>query len=103
MGRISRFILKCIAVLFVLVICVLIALPSIMSMGSVRNYFVDRANNNIQGKLTVADLNVGWFSGIDLKGVQLLDSEGRLVLQTKNVALQESFLTLFFSQFTSLG
>lgn len=83
-------ILKGIAILLatvVVLMCLTIAaMPTLLSTAWGRDKMVNWINDSIPGTVTIDELQVGWFSGIDIAGVTLEDPEGRTVLALERLS-----------------
>ena len=78
-----------------LAILVLVGLaPTIISTDSVRHIAVERINRRINGKLSINSWSVGWFSGIKLRGISLLDKDSQPLASVETVSLDPSYLSL---------
>lgn len=79
----------------VLVILILVGLaPTIISTDSVRKIAVGRINQEIEGELSIDSWSIGWLSGVQLKGISLVDQESRPVASVEAVTLDPSYLSL---------
>ena len=57
----------------VLVLILLVVfLPQIASMGFVRSIVVGKVNDNLNGKVAIADWSLGWTGGVDVNGTQAI-------------------------------
>lgn len=80
--------------LVVLLLLLVLALPTIVSLGPVRSMVLGSVNGKLNGKLEVADLSVGWFSGTRVGGVKIFDKQGILVFEANKVETGASLLSL---------
>ncbi|NIA07478.1 MAG: hypothetical protein GWP14_07580 [Actinobacteria bacterium] len=78
-----------------LVILTLVGLaPTIISTDSVRHIAVEQINRRINGELSIDSWSIGWFSGIKLRGISLLDQDSQPLASIKTVSLDPSYLSL---------
>src|ERR1700712_3624359 len=59
-------------VLLLIVLLVVFA-PSIASTGPMRSLILNGVNDDLEGKIEIADWSIGWNSGITVDGLKLLD------------------------------
>ena len=57
---------------------------------------VDKVNNSTDGKLSIADLSMGWFSGIKLTDVSFVDNKGGMSATVKNFYTQPHYGSIIF-------
>ena len=69
------------AAVVVLLAAIVVLLPTLLSTAAGRNAVVSYADGMIPGRLEIADLSLGWFSGAKAGGVKVYDEDGRLVLE----------------------
>lgn len=72
--------------LFALLLLLVLLLPTLLSMGPVTGMVVSIADSILPGKVKIKSLELGWFSGQRIRGLELLDPEGELVLRTDDVS-----------------
>src|SRR5687767_10188970 len=72
--------LKVLLVIVALLVALVALLPTIVSSGPVESFVVGKVNDNLNGKLHVNDLSVGWLSGVDVNGLKVDDEQGRTIL-----------------------
>src|SRR6476469_2299977 len=75
-----RLWLKIPLALLVLLILLVVFLPQIAGMGFVRNIVVSRVNDNLNGKVQIADWHIGWTGGVVVQGVKVFDDHGTEIL-----------------------
>ncbi|MDB5330659.1 MAG: hypothetical protein JWP03_1810 [Phycisphaerales bacterium] len=77
----------------VLILLILLALvPTIASTGAARSYVLGKVNQNLNGRVEVADWSVGWTSGIKADGIKVFDDQNRQILEIPHVSTQLSLL-----------
>ena len=86
--------LKIIGVLFVLLILFILLIPTIASMGFVRSIVVGKINQNIDGRVEIADYSVGWTGPVTINGIKVYDTQQKLILDVPRVKLGTSLLRL---------
>jgi hypothetical protein len=82
-----RLILKSVAVLLVLVILLVLAAPTIISSSAGRSILVDQVNKHLNGKLAIASMSMGWFTGVKIDGLHLLDASGSQIAELDHLAV----------------
>lgn len=83
--RLLRWALALLALCALLLLIAIALLPPLLSTDTAREIVLDRVNRRINGRLTIRDWSLGWFSGVALSGVRLDDAEGRPVFEAKAV------------------
>ncbi|MEM8874271.1 MAG: hypothetical protein AAGD32_08415 [Planctomycetota bacterium] len=86
-----RWLLGVVAVLLIGLVLFVALLPTLISTGPGTKAALGFVEPLIDGKLTVDELSVGWFSGTSLGGVALYDNAGQLVASVDRL---DSELTL---------
>src|SRR4051812_33688363 len=71
----------------IVVLLLLLALlaPTILSAGPFKSMALNIVNDNLDGKVEIADWSLGWNSGINVNGLKLYDDKGALILQASRV------------------
>src|SRR5688572_1974528 len=59
--------------------------PTLISTGAGKSFVVGKVNDQLNGKLDIADWSIGWTSGVTLNGVKLDDEQGRRVMEVASV------------------
>jgi len=81
-----------------LALLLLIALfPSVLSLGIARGMALSRINAEINGKAEMKSLSLGWFSGIRIRGLRLLDAQAQPVIEVESVTVPVSLFALLGS------
>lgn len=93
-SRKRRTILWIALAVVLLILIVLALLPSLLSTSPGRRMVLSNINNKINGKMTVADWSLGWFSGFRMSSVALEDAEGRPAAQVALLNLPATVPTL---------
>jgi hypothetical protein len=83
-----RLWLKIPLALLVLLILLVLLLPTIASTGIVRSIVLNKVNQNLNGKVEAADWSIGWFGGIDARGIKVLDAKGEPIVQLDHFSTQ---------------
>ncbi len=81
------WILKLILLLIVLVVLLIALAPTILSTSPVVSMILGRVNQQLNGKITVESLSLGWLSGVDIKGVRVFDDQIAQIAELKHVAI----------------
>ncbi len=71
-------------ILVALLLLVILA-PTIASTAPVRSFIVGKINNNLTGRVAIADWSLGWFSGIRASGIQVFDERNVLILDVPRI------------------
>jgi hypothetical protein len=79
-------------------IVIILALPSIISLKSVHPSLVSELNATIPGHIEVKDYSISWFKGITIYGFQLKDPQGELVLEFQKFETDTHLLTLLLDK-----
>src|SRR4051812_35092132 len=89
-------------IIVVLLLLVLFA-PTILSAGPFKSMALGIVNDNLDGKVEVADWSLGWNSGITVNGLKLYDDQNTLILQASRVRTELSIWKALTSSFTKLA
>jgi hypothetical protein len=89
-------------IVVVLLLLVLLA-PTILSTGPFKSMALGVVNDNLDGKVEIADWSLGWNSGITVNGLKLYDDKGGLILQASRVRTELSIWKALTSSFTKLA
>src|SRR3954464_2380742 len=84
-SRWGRRILITLGVLVVLLLLLVMLIPTIASMGFVKNIVVSKVNDNLNGKLSVDSYSLSWSGGIDANGVSVVDTAGQKVVDLRKL------------------
>jgi hypothetical protein len=88
--------LKIIGGLVGLLVLLVLLLPTIASTGMVRSIVVEKVNDQLNGKLDIADWSFGWLSGARIDGVKVVDADGKQILQLKSLDAPISLMGAIF-------
>ena len=69
----------------VLLFIALAILPPVLSTDTARDMILARVNRNLNGRLTVRDWSLGWFTGVAMRDVQFDDAGGKAVFTARTV------------------
>jgi len=83
-------------VLLVALIALVWLLPGIAAHSPLWSLAIRRANQQFDGTLSVRAASLGWFSPIDLRGVELFDAEGKPVLSVETLTSERSLAGLLW-------
>src|SRR3954465_9178561 len=81
----KRWWLRIVLALLVLIVLLIVFAPSIASTSPVRSIVVGKINDNLNGKLSIEDWSIGWFSGVDMRGVKIDDVDGSRIAEIARV------------------
>jgi len=69
----SKSIAYALGALLILLLLLVIFLPAIASTGAARRFALGKVNQSLNGRVDIADWSIGWFGGIDVKGIKVMD------------------------------
>ncbi len=101
-GKGKGLLLAVLGVVLVLVLLVLL-LPTIISAGVGRGMVLGVVNDSMRGDVQVNSLSVGWFSGLEITGLELVDEDGATVLTAESVEAPDAGLLGLVMGSTDLG
>jgi hypothetical protein len=84
----GRRIALAVAVVVVILIILILLAPTIASTGPVRRFVVAKVNDQLNGKLEVADWSLGWSGPLKISGVHLYDASGQEILSLGSASTQ---------------
>ncbi len=80
-------ILKIAAVLVVLVVLLIILAPTLISSGPVVSIVLSQVNKQLTGKVAIGSLSLGWTTGVDVKGIRVLDATSTQIAGIDHVSV----------------
>jgi hypothetical protein len=95
----GRRIAIAIAVVVVILIILTLLAPTILSTGPVRRFVVAKVNDQLNGKLQVADWSLGWSGPLKISGVHLYDAAGREILSLGSASTQMGLASALRGQY----
>jgi len=73
------------------VLAVLVALaPTLASLGPARRFALGKVNEQLDGKVEVESWSLGWFSGVRLDGLRVLDADGQPAIEADSIVVPAS-------------
>ena len=81
-------------VLVLLLVLFVILLPTIASTSPVRGIILGQVNGSIPGKVAVNDWSLGWFSSVNVSGIEYADKQGNRQATVGKVQTNKSLLQL---------
>jgi hypothetical protein len=87
-----------VASLFVALVLLVLLAPTIISTSFGRNIAERLINDNLNGRVEIADWSLGWFSRIKVSGVKVYDQQNVMVLDVPRIELGASLLDLVGSK-----
>ncbi|HEX4794142.1 MAG TPA: hypothetical protein VH370_10135 [Humisphaera sp.] len=81
-----------VAGLVIVLLLLALLIPTIASTGWVRSIVVGKVNDQLNGKLQIADWSIGWTGGIKADGIKIFDDQNRQILEIPHVSTQLSLL-----------
>jgi|GEM_PF-2518246 len=89
--------------IFIFVFCLLtllfslfLALPTVASSNWAKEKIENYAKNKINGSISFESLNFSFWGTQEIKGVQLKDLDGKLILKMSTATIEATFLTIIF-------
>ncbi len=83
----------------VLTLLILIAiLPTIVSTSAGKEFILGKVNQAVDGKVEIETLSLGWFSGLQLKGVRYKDNAGTTAVSVDEIRLNPKISSLIKGQ-----
>ncbi len=79
--RRRRLVLKIIGVGLLLIVLLILALPTIISTGAARSIILGQVNKRLNGKVEIASLSLGWFTGVKVQGVRVFNADGAQIAE----------------------
>ena len=76
-------------------------LPALLSISPLKQRLIDWATTDLNGQLTVESVSLGWFSPIELKGVNVQDAQGQTVITVAQVVTSNRLID--FARTANLG
>ena len=80
-----RLWLKIPLALVLLLTLLVLLLPTLASTGMVRSIVVGKINDQLNGKLDIADWSFGWTTGARIDGVKVTDADGKQILGLQSI------------------
>ncbi len=84
--------LKVIGVLLLILILLVLCAPMIISTGAVKNIVVGKVNEQLNGRLEIADWSIGWTSGVKVTGVKVFDESNTKIAELKSFSTPLSLI-----------
>lgn len=84
-------------IIFLALIVLVALLPTIASFGFVRRMVLARANQQINGRIEMESWSLGWFSGVKMENVMVLDDKSQKIAHVKTIILPASVPALLGS------
>ena len=75
----------------------LILLPTMLSTNVVKNASLHAVESFYKGKIEIKDLNLGWLSGVHLRGVRVNDEEGKSLIECTRIDLDKPLISWLYS------
>ena len=92
----KKWIFGVIGAVVILIVLMVALLPVYISSAGGRQMVVDKVNQSVDGKLSIADLSMGWFSGITLTDVSFADNKGGVSATVKHFSTQPHYSSIIF-------
>ncbi len=89
-----KVLLVVVGILIGLKIVVILLIPSLVSSGKARQMILARANKSMDGKVDFATLSMGWFKGIEVRGISFEDKARSISVAVKQVATMPHYAAL---------
>ncbi len=69
-------------------------LPTIIAVTPLSQWAIDVAASGLRGRATIQSMSLGWFSPVQLNGVQIVDENGQVIVAIKKVSTSRTLLGL---------
>jgi hypothetical protein len=86
--RKRRLILKIAGTVVAVVLLLVLAVPTLLSTGPAVSIILGQVNKQLNGKIQVASLSLGWFTNVKLDGVRVIDSTGAQIAELDHATIQ---------------
>ena len=83
----------CVAVILLLIVF----LPTILSLGVFRRYILGKVSRKLNGEVQMDSWSLGWFSGIQMYGIKVVDTRGQAVVAADHCKVDAGLLSLLGS------
>lgn len=83
--------------LVVLLLALIAAAPYVLATRAGLDQLANYVSNRINGWIELESATLSWLSPVELRGVRVLDAEGRRVLSVERIAAGDSLLSAIFS------
>jgi len=90
--------IRIVTAMFLLLVVVLVAAPTIIAKTPLLNMLVRKALADVHGDVAIGGASLGWFSPIELHDIQITDSARRPMLTVPRASLSKSLVNLIVSQ-----
>jgi hypothetical protein len=87
----------------VLVLVLILLLPTLLSTGPGTSFLLGKVNGKIPGKVTAGDISVGWFSGANIRNLEVKDPQGQPVISVASADTGVTLLDLLSPSRLNLG
>lgn len=79
--RKRRLVLKILAAVVAVLILLVASAPTLLSTRPILSIVLGQVNDRLNGQVEVSSLSLGWFSGIDIRGIRVLDGSNAQIAQ----------------------
>src|SRR4051794_7812912 len=83
---------KVLGVILLLLILAVVFAPTIAGTAPVRSLILGKVNNNLNGRVQVADWSLGWTGGVRLNDLKVFDAANREILSVGRLTTDLSLL-----------
>lgn len=84
--RWGRIVGVTIAAILLVLVLVAALLPTLLSTGPGTRFVTDTVNKSIAGRVTIADLSLGWLGGQVIRGIEVFDPQDAFVARVDEIA-----------------
>jgi hypothetical protein len=91
-----KWIVSIIVVILIIIILAVIFAPYYISSNSGREMILGKINSSLKdtGHVNIADLSMGWFSGIKLSGINYTDNKGATTVNVKSIYAEPHYRSI---------
>ncbi|MCK4851036.1 MAG: hypothetical protein KAT11_06785, partial [Phycisphaerae bacterium] len=86
--------LKILLIVLTAIFALIALAPTIVSTSPFRKFALGKINRQINGQLSIDSWSIGWFTGVDIRGLSLEDKDSQPVAVIKNLSFDPSYLSL---------
>jgi hypothetical protein len=89
--------------IFILILVLVLLLPTLLSTGAGTSFLLGKVNGRVPGKITAANVSVGWFSGTRLRNLEVKDPDGKPVISVSSLDTGATLMDLLTPSSIDLG
>src|ERR1700761_940862 len=85
--RKRALILKIVAAVAVLIVLLILLAPTLISSGPIVSIALGQVNKQLNGKVEISSASLGWFTGVKIEGVRVLDASNAQIAELDHVVV----------------